>query len=213
MDAPAQAQAYAEADFSEPHDLFVELFRESFPDWEPRGFVLDLGCGPGDVTLRFARAFPRCRLHGVDGAEAMLSLGWKAVTASGLAHRVLLIQGYIPNTELPRRSYDAVISNSLLHHLADPMALWSMVNECANPGAPVFVMDLLRPDSEAHLDALVGTYAADAPEVLRHDFRASLGAAYRLDEVYGQIEAASLDYLRARIVSDRHFVVSGRNKD
>jgi hypothetical protein len=33
---------------------------------------------------------------------------------------VRLIEGLVPDAELPRRAYEAVVSNSLLHHLHDP---------------------------------------------------------------------------------------------
>lgn len=32
MDNEEQAKAYASADFSAPHDLFIKLFREKFQD-------------------------------------------------------------------------------------------------------------------------------------------------------------------------------------
>jgi SAM-dependent methyltransferase len=67
-----QAKAYAEADFEEPHSNFIKLFQQNFPRVNIKGFVLDLGCGPGDISIRFARAFPKCAVHGVDGSEAML---------------------------------------------------------------------------------------------------------------------------------------------
>ena len=210
MDDAAQARAYAEADFSEPHEHFVALFRESFPDEELAGTVLDLGCGPADVTLRLARAYPRCQIDGLDGAAAMLDLGKEAVRKAGLEARVRLAQGYLPDAEPPRAPYDAVVSNSLLHHLAEPGVLWASVKRWAKPGAPVLVMDLLRPDSPAALDALVARYAADAPEVLRRDFANSLRAAYRLDEVRAQLASAGLAELAVRAVSDRHLLVSGK---
>ena len=59
MDDEAQALAYARADFAEPHDRFVALLRERVG--APAGRALDLGCGPGDVTFRVARAFPAVR--------------------------------------------------------------------------------------------------------------------------------------------------------
>lgn len=210
MDDAAQARAYAEADFSEPHAHFVALFRESFPDEDLAGMVLDLGCGPADVTLRLARAYPRCQVDGLDGAAAMLDLGKEAVRQAGLEARVRLVQGYLPGAEPPRAAYDAVVSNSLLHHLAEPAVLWDSVKRWAKPGAPVLVMDLLRPDSPAALDALVARYAADAPEVLRRDFAHSLRAAYRLEEVREQLANAGLAELAVRTVSDRHLLVSGR---
>jgi len=210
MDEEDQARAYAEADFSEPHDHFVALFRSAFPDTALAGSVLDLGCGSADVTVRFARAFPDCRIDGVDGAEAMLGFGRKLVRAAGLEQRVRLIKAYLPKVILPLTSYDAVISNSLLHHLADPMVLWVSVKHWGKPGAPVFIMDLLRPEDEERLNELVQEYASDAPEVLRRDFSNSLRAAYRPDEVRAQLEAAGLTGFAVNIVSDRHLVVSGR---
>lgn len=208
MDDAAQARAYAEADFSEPHERFVALFRQRFPDLAPGSRVLDLGCGPGDITLRFARAHPACRVHGVDGAAAMLQHAEAQLAHSGLGARIRYIHGYLPDTRLPSR-YDAVISNSLLHHLADPAVLWQAIRRHGRPGAVVFVMDLLRPASREAAAALVACYAADEPEVLRHDFFHSLLAAYRPDEVAAQLAAAGLD-LGVEVVSDRHLTVSGR---
>ncbi|BBA36126.1 uncharacterized protein sS8_4196 [Methylocaldum marinum] len=210
MDEEDQARAYAEADFSEPHDHFVSLVHTAFPDGALTGAVLDLGCGSADVTVRFARAFPNCRIDGVDGAEAMLEFGRKAVRSAGLEERVRLIKGYLPDASLPLTSYDAVISNSLLHHLADPMVLWTSVKRWGKSGAPVFVMDLLRPESELRLAELVRQYAADAPEVLRRDFSNSLRAAYRADEIRAQLAAAGLESFICDVVSDRHLVVRGR---
>jgi hypothetical protein len=48
------------------------------------------------------------------------------------------------------------------------------VREAARPGALVLIMDLMRPPSAVWAESLVATYAADAPEVLRRDFRNSL---------------------------------------
>jgi SAM-dependent methyltransferase len=209
MNEAAQARAYAEADFAEPHERFVTLFGEFFPEVDPAGWVLDLGCGPADITLRFARAHPRCRIDGVDGAGAMLALGREAVEAAGLVERVRLVHGYLPGATLPRPRYEAVISNSLLHHLADPLVLWRAVAAHAESGAPVFVMDLMRPESREAAAALVEQYAAGEPEVLRRDFHHSLLAAYTPAEVEGQLVAAGLAGLAVRPVSDRHLTVSG----
>jgi len=209
MTDPEQARAYAAADFSEPHDLFVRLFREHFPDREIEGLVLDLGCGPADISIRFARTFPGCRILGVDGARAMLDEGLRAVAAAGLGERIRLLEGYLPGAELPAVEYAAVISNSLLHHMRDPADFWGTVAAVAATGTPVCVMDLLRPDSAAAAEALVEAHAGDAPPVLRHDFHRSLLAAYRPDEVQEQLRAAGLAHLSARPVSDRHWLVAG----
>ncbi|NJD08106.1 MAG: class I SAM-dependent methyltransferase [Methylococcaceae bacterium] len=211
MDSPEQAQAYANADFAQPHDRFVQLFREYFDQPELSGLdVLDLGCGPADVTVRFARAHPNTRITGIDAGPNMLALARRAVELAGLTDRIHLIQGHLPGYALHHARFDVVISNSLLHHLADPVHLWEAVQRAGKPGARVFVMDLLRPACATEWDFLVEQYARGEPEVLRRDFRNSLRASYRCDEVEAQLEGAGLGGLAVRAVSDRHWIAAGQ---
>ena len=205
----AQAQAYAEADFSEPHDAFVAHFAARFPDFKT-GRVLDLGCGAADVTLRFARAYPEAEIVGIDGAEAMLSLGRAAIARVGLAQRINLRRAYLPDATLAQQTFDAVISNSLLHHLAAPEVLWQTIRHAAKPGAAICVMDLMRPASRDVAQELVMLHANDAPEILRRDFFNSLLAAYEIAEVRAQLCAAACPQLQIESVSDRHMLIFGR---
>lgn len=207
----AQALAYARADFEEPHSNFISLFKESFPKEEINGFVLDLGCGPGDITFRFARAYPQCFIHGVDGAEAMLNCGRNLLSrADDIRNRVELLQGVLPEARLPRTEYDVIISNSLLHHLHNPQVLWETVRQYACMHALVFVMDLKRPASLDEAKKLKEKYSNKEPEILQHDFYHSLLAAFEIAEVEQQLEEVGLEGLSVKEVSDRHFVVWGR---
>lgn len=206
MDDPAQAHAYAAADFSEPHSAFVRYFGERFPTHAPR-HALDLGCGPADVTLRFADAFPDCQLLGIDGSAPMLALARVATDRSGMAARVKFQRAHLP-APLPG-GFDTVLSNSLLHHLADPLVLWQQIVATGARGAAVLVMDLCRPASRAAAIALVDAHASDAPEILKRDFLQSLCAAYTASEVTRQLAAAGLA-LTVEPVSDRHLLVHGR---
>lgn len=204
-----QARAYAEADFSEPHEHFVDLFAERFPG-PVDGLVLDLGCGPGDVSLRFADRYPQCMVQGLDGAPAMLAAGAELCLRHPAGTRVTLLPGRLPEARGPGAPYATIISNSLLHHLHTPDVLWAAVLRDGAPGARVFVMDLCRPDSAEQVEALVARHAADASEVLRRDFRNSLFAAFTPEEVRGQLHAAGLGGFRVEQVSDRHLVAWGR---
>ena len=211
MDDEAQARAYAEADFSEPNEHFVELYGEHVGSLPEGAAVLDLGCGPGDITLRLARAWPGVEFHGLDGSNAMLRFALRALELErALAARVHFVQGRVPGAALPLSRYQAVVSNSLLHHLHDPAVLWSMVKEFAAPGAPVLVMDLMRPADAGAAAALVEQYAATEPEVLRRDFYNSLLAAFEPAEVRAQLAAAGLGNFVVEPTSDRHLLVRGR---
>jgi 2-polyprenyl-3-methyl-5-hydroxy-6-metoxy-1,4-benzoquinol methylase len=210
MDEPGQALAYARADFSEPHNHFVALFRERFADTRPGNSVLDLGCGPGDICRRFARAFPDCRIHAVDASESMLALARAETGAQTLDGGIDYFLAYLPDARLPLKAYHILISNSLLHHLNDPATLWRSLVKYGQPGSLVFVMDLLRPDSREQAEQLLKNYAANEAEVLQKDFFNSLMAAYRPDEVRLQLKQQGIDQLQIEVVSDRHFIVSGQ---
>jgi len=209
MDDVDQALAYAQEDFAEARELFLAHFADMH-DHRPKGHVLDLGCGPADIPLALASEYPDLHIDAVDGAEAMLAHAREALrNQPGLARRMQLICDYLPSGKLPRRRYDAVISNSLLHHLRDPRDLWNTVQQCARPGAAVCVMDLLRPTDTTTVETLVAEHASTAPDVLRRDFRNSLYAAYTLDEVRTQLATAGLAGLAVQQVSDRHLLVAG----
>ncbi len=208
MNDSAQAEAYAESDFSEPHDAFVAHFRIRFSGFS-KGDVLDLGCGTADVIIRFARAFPETHITGIDGAQAMLNIGLRDIDLEGLTNQIKLKRYLLPDNELSKKQFDAVISNSLLHHLNDPLILWQTIKRCAKHEAPIFVMDLLRPDTEEQAKEFVQLYAADASTILQKDFYNSLLAAYTVDEIQQQLITATLDNLTIEVVSDRHVLVWG----
>jgi SAM-dependent methyltransferase len=212
MNDAAQALAYAEADFSEANTLFVRLFEQHLPRSPAPGLrVLDLGCGPGDIPLELLRRHADMSIDAVDGAPAMLDLARQASGAdAGLQGRLNLICETLPSMRLAQGRYAAVISNSLLHHLADPMDLWLTIGHCARSDALVLVMDLARPPSELAVDSLVESYALEAPEVLRRDFRNSLLAAYTPHEVRVQLRRAGWKKVSVDMVSDRHWAAWGR---
>src|SRR5216117_1291944 len=208
MNDPEQALAYARADFEEENQGFVDRFVEFYPEFKV-GHVLDLGCGPADIPIRLTRRLPDCRITGVDGSATMIAIGVEAIRATGLADRITLRCERFQDTVLPERA-DAVISNSLLHHVPNPLQFWYAVKKLAWPGAVVLVMDLLRPESSEAAQAVVDKYAADEPAILRRDFYNSLLASFTEDDVAAQLAEMNLSRLLIDVPDDRHWIVGGR---
>lgn len=211
MDDGEQVEAYAKADFSTSNQWFVDQLVERYA-LRLRS-VLDVGCGPADIPIRLARSVPSARVTAVDASSSMIAAARRAVDEAGCVDRVELRQAYLPGLPFPRHSFDAVISNSLLHHLPEPLPFWREVVQLARPGAAVFVMDLFRPDSADRAREIVESVSADEHPVLKKDFYHSLLAAFTLDEVKQQLADAGLPQLRAEIVSERHWLVSGQLSD
>ncbi|MBU4262457.1 MAG: class I SAM-dependent methyltransferase [Proteobacteria bacterium] len=193
MNDPKHVATYAGHYLDNAYWLFVQCFQRYFPGLVPRDAILDLGCGPAAIPLLLARHFPHCEIHGVDGAPNMLAYGKKAVQREGLEQRVRLFHGILPeNFHLGRERYEVVVSNYLLHHLADPLVLWNGIHKYCLPHAAVLIIDLLRPASKESAEFLVEKYIPDAPPLLRQDMLLSLHAAYTLDEITAQLEEANL---------------------
>lgn len=208
MDEAEQAYAYAHADFEEPHNHFIDLLKSACGhDLPATGRALDLGCGAADISIRFARSFPGYIVDAVDGAEAMLNEAEKILLGMDdlFQERIHLVQGHLQDFSITDY-YEIIFSNSLLHHLHDPMVLWNVLQK-ASPDTQIFIMDLMRPDSETAVDELVQLYAAGEPEILQRDFRNSLFAAFTPGEVELQLQEAGLKQLVVEVVSDRHLVV------
>ena len=207
MDDPEQARAYARADFEQENQGFVDRFREHFSECT-EGHMLDLGCGPGDIPVRFARALPFFRITGVDASKPMIELASAAVKQAGLADRIAFRCERFQDLSLAELA-DTAVSNSLLHHVPNPLQFWYRLRQLVKPGSPVLVMDLLRPDVPEEAQAIVDRYAAQAPEILRRDFYRSLLASFTEDEVAAQLAEMNMSRLMIDVVDDRHWVVSG----
>ena len=208
-----QARAYADADFNDSDQAFLARVRQLFPEGLGERLV-DLGCGPGNISFRLAFSYPAAAVFALDGSAPMLALAREQLQLQvqqwpQLAERLRFVQAVLPDPALPGGA-SALLSNSLLHHLHDPGVLWRSLRQLAAPGAAVYVKDLRRPACLADAEALRARYLADAPPVLQHDYLASLQAAFTPEEVAAQLSAAGLDGLQVASLEDRYLEVWGR---
>jgi|Deesub1362A_J573_1020465.scaffolds.fasta_scaffold00456_10 ubiquinone/menaquinone biosynthesis C-methylase UbiE len=209
MDDPEHVIAYHRADFSEPHNAFVNHFVKRFPGFT-NGEVLDLGCGTCDVVIRLARALPGIRITGIDGSHAMLDIARAEIERHGLSERITVKRVTLPYEGPVSERFDAIISNSLLHHLRDPHVLWKTIRIFAKDGAPVFIVDLMRPEDRLQAEELVRLYAADESPILQRDFYNSLMASYTVEEIEAQLMDEGMGYMNIDTISDRHVAIWGR---
>jgi trans-aconitate methyltransferase len=210
MDDPEQALAYSRADFSAAHGARVQIFQSLYPRIELTGPALDLGCGSGDVLLRFARAYPWAQFYGLDGSQPMLNLAQEAIDAEpALKSRPHLLYGIIPQGPIPKRPWRLIMSHSLLHQLHQPQVLWQTIKEHGSRGCAVFVADLRRPPSQIEARRVVSVTSKHEPEILQRDFYNSLCAAFEPEEVRAQLGEAGLSQLEVKLHDPFHLTVHG----
>lgn len=204
MDTPDEARDYDGMGHEAVNARFVaDFLRDHGPC--RGGEILDVGTGPARIPIALCRADPGARVFGIDIAGAMIERARENVEAETLGDRVRLAQGDAKALNLVSGGFEAVVSNSIVHHIPDPLpALAEMVRLVA-PGGTLMVRDLFRPDDSETIDRLVSTYAGLESEKARGLFQASLHAALRLDEVRVLVAALSLPTDDVTITSDRHW--------
>lgn len=215
MEDPEQARVYAEADFAASDAALVERIVALAAPEGLGSKLVDLGCGPGNISFRLAECCPAAELVGLDGSAAMLALAEQRRQAAAerwprLSFRCLTLPLAVGDLEALAGRCTAIVSNSLLHHLHDPAVLWQTLRLLAAPGALVHIHDLRRPPDPAALDALVQRHASGCAPLLRRDYAASLRAAFRIEEVQEQLCRSGLTGLKVEAREDRYLEVHGR---
>ena len=103
--------------------------------------LLDVGCGPGTITVDFARLVTPGRVVGIDAVEDPLLIASAAAADAGLTN-VSFDVGDVYALEFDDGSFDVVHAHQLLQHLADPVAALVEMGRVCRPGGVVAVRDV-----------------------------------------------------------------------
>ena len=122
-----------------------------------------------------------------------------------MGERIELVCADAKSLHLTSAAFDAVVSNSIVHHIAEPRAVLAEAVRLTASGGLLFHRDLARPYDEAELEHLVVTYAGDATPYQRKLFGDSLRAALSLDEIRGLVAGLGNARDTVQMTSDRHW--------
>lgn len=202
MDSAEDAAEYAAIDNSFVNQQFVDEVLRLAPR---AGRVLDIGAGPGDIAIAIAKRAPGLTVTAIDLGEHMLEHARRNVASAGLGDRVKILQADAKQTGFDTGSFDVIVSNSLVHHIPEPLEFFREVQRLARPGAALYVKDLHRPETAAELQGLVTTYARGCSPYQRRLFGDSLNASLTTTEVLSICRRLELLDVRVRRCSDRHW--------
>jgi len=206
MDTLEEAIEYDAMDFTEVNTAFaqcaIELGSQS-------GLVLDAGTGTARIPILICQRCPQWQMIGIDLAENMLLIGSKNVEQAGLQKQISL--ELADSKQLPYQDgqFDMVISNSIVHHLPDPLPFFLEIKRVLKPNGAIFIRDLIRPVDEATMNAFVESIGTESEYDERQNMllRDSLHAAFTLDEVNELVQKAGLEGVKVYQSSDRHWTV------
>jgi len=216
MESELEARDYDAMDHSTVNRVFVEDFLSA---WNSAGDgtqaartstrVLDVGAGTAQIPIELCRREGDWHVTAVDLSAEMLKVGAENVSRAGLDQVVHLQHCDAKRLPFADGSFDAVISNSIVHHVPDPGPVLAEMLRVLREGGQLFVRDLLRPSDASTVDRLVDAYASDANEHQRRMFRDSLHAALTLAEIRELFQSLGFPPPCVNQTSDRHWTAVG----
>ncbi len=205
MDDRADALEYDVMDHAEVNRAFVD---DLLAHGKITGEMLDVGTGTARIPIELCRRQPRVHVVAVDLSAAMLDLANANVAHAGFSGQIAL--QHVDAKQLPFDDdrFAVVVSNSIVHHVANPLEVLREAWRVLQSGGRIFFRDLLRPRDIVRLELLVETHALDATPRQRELFADSLHAALRLDETRELIAELGVSPETVTATSDRHWTWS-----
>jgi SAM-dependent methyltransferase len=98
--------------------------------------ILDIGCGPGTITVDFAALVPEGRVTAIDYVPDVLEQARALATERGLANVEFMV-GDVHSLNFPDATFDVVHAHQLLQHVGDPVQAIREMRRVTKPGGIV----------------------------------------------------------------------------
>ncbi len=205
MSGAEEAGEYDEMDFSAPDQLFAERAAQlARGAASPIHWIADLGSGNAKIPLAICPLLPRAtRVCAIEMSAEMLAVAKR--NRASVEGQVHFVNGDAKRVPFADRTVGMVTSNSLVHHIPDPRAVFQEIARIVRPGAPILIRDLVRPDNQHSFRQLLETHASQWRPLQRQLFADSLHAALTLEEVRQILDHCGLADVGVTQITDRHW--------
>ena len=102
--------------------------------------ILDMGCGPGTITIDLARRAGRGTVVGLDRSEAVIGEARASAQQAGVAN-VEFSVGDVYALDHEADTFDVVHAHQVLQHLSDPVAALREMGRVCRPEGLIAVRD------------------------------------------------------------------------
>ena len=220
MEEKEQVISYDEADFSEGEVNLINqinhyLLKKNISLGE-KDLIVDLGCGPGNISEKLAIKWPNTEVVGIDGSKEMIlraeynkSISTNQKKLKNLRYICSDIKDIKSNNFLLKKRISLLVSNSLIHHITHLEDFFDTIRSLSSNATVNFHKDLKRPLDENSALELKAECSNKYNEILTNDYYASLRASYTLKELKNFTLENDLSSLDVFEEGDNYLIVYG----
>ena len=141
---PAAVEAYDRLSKTPQFAYIRSIFVNELKKHDPKGIIVDVGCGPGYLMAALAREVPQAHLIGVDISEEMLTTASENLSSLGFREEAEFRKGEADSLPFENDSVDNVVSTLSLHHWSDASRAFQEIHRVMKPGGQLLLLDLRR---------------------------------------------------------------------
>ncbi len=178
-----------------------------------QGRALDIGTGPGQIVIKLARRLPGWRLVGVDRSPGMVSQARVNLTALDVEPASRVAFELADGNRLPfsDSSFELVICNSVLHHLAEPQNLISEMARLVTANGAILLRDLRRPNRLIY-PLHVRWHGRNYSGQMLRLYCDSVRAAYTVEELQRMLDRSTISGARVFLHGPTHIGIERASK-
>ena len=220
MEEKEQVISYDEADFSEGEVNLINqinhyLLRKNISLGE-KDLIVDLGCGPGNISEKLAIKWPNTEVVGIDGSKEMIlraeynkSISNNQKKLKNLRYICSDIKDIKLTDFLLKKEISLLVSNSLIHHITNLEDFFNTIKSLSSKFTVNFHKDLKTPLDEKSALELKAQCSTKYNEILTNDYYASLRASYTFKELKKFTLENNLSSLDVFEDGDKYLIVYG----
>ena len=221
MNKEEQVRAYAEADFSLGEINLIKFINNYLEKnnikLSKNDLIVDLGCGPGNISEKLSDKWPNVNILGIDGSQEMIKKAnsslFKNKTTNrfnNLSYICTDIRNIDKSKIFSNKAITLLVSNSFIHHIINLDKFFEFIIHLSNKETINFHKDLIRPKDINTALNLKAKCAEKYNNVLTNDYYASLKASYRKSEIKAKLKELKLNSIEVKEESKEYLIVYGK---
>lgn len=186
LDNPEVAKAFEKMTNFLPFRLLRKKVLSKLKDFNPKGTLVDIGCGSGNLIIQIAESFPDLNLIGIDISSEILEFAKKLALDRNLGKRIEFKIGNVEKLPFSNESIDFIISTLSLHHWVNPVKVFNEIHRVLKRDGTLLIFDFRRDSRRFFYGILTFATKVVVPKALKevHEPLGSIQSSYAYNELF-----------------------------